>query len=67
VGRVSEWIGTLTGTYPPLNREKAREILEAALMCSSDKAREDLGYTPSVKLEEGIRETLTWYREQGWI
>jgi len=67
VGAISEWVGKLTGTYPPLNREKAREILEAALMCSSEKAVSELGYAPSVDLDSGIRETLSWYRERGWL
>lgn len=67
VGAVSEWAGKLTGSYPPLNREKAREILEAALMCSSDKARNELGYAPSRELGKGIRETLSWYRQHGWL
>lgn len=67
VGAVSEWAGKLMGSYPPLNREKAREILEAALMCSSEKARREIGYAPSVALEAGVAETLSWYRDRKWI
>ncbi len=67
VGAVSEWGGRLFGQYPPLNREKAREILEAALMCESGKAARELGYAPSVELSTGIAETIAWYRERGWL
>lgn len=67
VGAVSEWFGKLTGTYPPLNREKAREILQAALMCSSEKASRDLGYAPATDLEHGIQETLAWYQARNWL
>lgn len=67
VGAVSEWAGKLMGGYPPLNREKAREILEAALMCSSDKARRELEYDPNVDLSQGIRGTIAWYRSEGWL
>jgi dihydroflavonol-4-reductase len=67
VGAVSELAGRLFGTYPPLNREKAREILEAALMCSSDRAVKDFSYTPTVSVEEGVRRTIQWYRERGWL
>jgi UDP-glucuronate decarboxylase len=28
-----------------------------------DKARKELGYTPSIGLEEGLRRTLIWYRD----
>ena len=67
VGAVSEMAGRLFGSYPPLNREKAREILEAALMCSSDRAMKDFGYAPIVSVQEGVRQTIEWYREQRWL
>lgn len=67
VGAVSELAGKLFGSYPPLNREKAREILEAALMCSNERAQTELGYAPGVDLDTGIRETISWYRGEGWL
>lgn len=67
VGAVVEAVSRLTGQYPPLNREKAREIREACLMCSVQKARRDFGYRQEVPLDEGIRETIAWYRKEGWL
>ena len=67
VAAVMEAIGGLFGHYPPLNREKAREILHAAKICSSAKARRDFGYLPQVSLEEGLRETIAWYRAYGLL
>lgn len=67
VGALAEWAGKLTGTYPPLNREKAREIQRACTMCSSEKAHREVGYEPQISLEEGVRETIAWYRERGWL
>ncbi len=67
VGAVAEFVGRLTGTYPPLNREKAREIRHACKMCSSEKAARDFGYRSEVGLEDGITETIRWYRQEGWL
>lgn len=67
VGAASEWAGRLTGAYPPLNREKATEILEAATMCSSQRAMDTFGYVPDTPLEIGMAETMGWYREKGWL
>lgn len=67
VGAVVEGVCKLFGQYPPLNREKAREILETSKMCSIEKAKRDFGYQQQVSLEEGIRETIAWYRAEGWI
>ena len=67
VGAIVETLGKLTGQYPPLNREKAREIREGCLMCSSEKAARVFGYAPEVPLEVGIAETIAWYRAAGWL
>ncbi len=32
-----------------------------------DKAKRDLGYQPKVDLDEGLKRTAQWYREQGYL
>lgn len=34
---------------------------------SIDKARRELGYEPKVKLEDGIKQTIEWLKENGYI
>lgn len=34
---------------------------------SVEKARRDLGYNPQVSLEEGLRKTSQWYKEEGYL
>ena len=34
---------------------------------SIEKARRELGFQPRVGLEEGVRKTADWYRQQGWL
>lgn len=67
VGAASELWGKVSGSYPPLNREKAREIRHACKVCSSAKAKRDFGYAPQVPLGEGVARTIRWYREEGWL
>ena len=67
VGAIVEGISKFSGQYPPLNREKAREILEATKMCSHEKARQHFGYRQAVLLEEGMQETIAWYKAEGWL
>ena len=66
VGTVAEAVGKAFGAYPPLNREKAREA-KAAWLCSPAKAQRDVGYRQTVALDEGMRETVAWYRAHGWL
>lgn len=67
VGAASEAWGKMTGTYPALNREKAREIRHACKICSVEKAKKDFGYRQQISLEEGVQETIDWYRAEGWL
>ncbi len=67
VGAASEAWGRLTGTHPPLNRDKAREIRYACTACSIEKAQRDFGYAPSTPLHEGVAQTIRWYRAEGWL
>ena len=64
---VVEGVGRIAGYYPPLNREKAREILHAAKICSCRRARRHFGYRSQITLEDGVRDTVAWYRSQGWL
>jgi dihydroflavonol-4-reductase len=52
---------------PTLDRRRARDMGQLCWLCDSSKAQEELGYSPTVSLEVGIRETVEWYREVGWL
>ena len=62
-----ELFASFTRETPVLNRQKAREMSQQCWTCDPGKAGEELGYRPSVSLEEGIRETVEWYRRVGWL
>ena len=67
IGRASEAWGRLSRSFPPLNREKADEILRACKMCSVEKVMRATGYRQKISLETGIRDTIEWYRREGWL
>jgi len=67
VGAAAEAWGTITGSYPPLNRDKAREVRHACTACVIDKAQGDFGYAPQIPLDQGVAETVEWYQSHGWL
>jgi dihydroflavonol-4-reductase len=66
-GLGSELFSKVRGNIPILNRDKAAEMRAEAWTCSSQRAQDELAYRPAVKLSEGLRQTLAWYRKEGWL
>lgn len=67
VAMVSEFLGRMVGKYPPLNRDKANEILYTATRCRDDLARTSLNYQSKVTLDRGMKQTVAWYKAQQWL
>lgn len=63
----SEGFGKLTRRAVTFTRDKVREMAQANWVCGHHAIRRDLGWEPSVKLEEGTRLTGQWYRSHRWI
>jgi dihydroflavonol-4-reductase len=51
---------------PPLYRRRV-DFYTKSRAFDTTRARADLGFSPSVDLEEGIRRTAEWYRQQGLL
>ncbi|MFY2556733.1 NAD-dependent epimerase/dehydratase family protein [Corallococcus terminator] len=60
-------VSRVTGKKLPLNRKLARQLLAPAWTCSSAKAERLLGFHPRRDLQDSIRRSAEWYREQGWL
>ena len=63
---VCEGIFRPLGIEPPLYRRRLDFFLKHRAF-KIDKARNELGWKPEVDLEQGIRQTLDYYRSQGWL
>jgi len=56
----------LLGKAPPVSRKNIESTL-ADRVFSIEKAQRELGFNPQVDPEQGLRETVLWYKENGWI
>jgi len=50
-----------------MSRQKLPELLAPGWVCSTDRIRQDLGFTAPTALKEGVVRTLEWYRREGWV
>jgi nucleoside-diphosphate-sugar epimerase len=62
-----EYVGRITGRVTALNNDKYHIMRQRNWRCDIRPAREELGYEPQVKLEEGVRRSIQWYKEHGWL
>jgi nucleoside-diphosphate-sugar epimerase len=65
-GAICEAVCVPLRIEPPLFRRRV-DFFTKSRAFDITRARTEMGYSPSIGLREGIRRTLTWYREHGWI
>ena len=63
----AEWWTSLSGTPGILSRDKVLEACCAGWVCDPGRARRELGFRAATSLEDGLRRTLGWYKEAGWL
>ena len=62
-----EYVARLTGKVTALNNDKYNILRQRNWRCDIEPAIRELGYQPTVKLAEGVRRAVKWYRENGWL
>jgi dihydroflavonol-4-reductase len=65
-GSICEKVCIPLGIEPPIYRRRV-DFFTKSRTFDISKAKRLLGYRPAVALEEGLRRTATWYREQGLL
>lgn len=57
----------LTGKPSALNKDKFYILSQRNWRCDVKTTMKELGYEPKVKLREGVKLTIEWYKKNGWI
>ncbi len=66
-GIISGKFSGLIGSTPVFNYEKAIDFSQQYWVCSHKKAEHEIGFKNSVSLEEGMKKTVRWYKENKWL
>jgi nucleoside-diphosphate-sugar epimerase len=65
-GALCEAVCAPFGVEPPIYRRRV-DFFTKSRAFDTSRARRELGFAPRVNVREGVRKTLGWYREQGWL
>ena len=62
----SEIIARLKNKPALVSFDKLNELKQKSWLFSSAKSKSDLGDSPKISLEEGVKITYNWYKKEGW-
>lgn len=62
-----EYAGRMTGRVTALNNDKYNILRQRNWRCDIRPAIDELGYRPQVKLPEGVKLAIKWYKENKWL
>ena len=67
ISLLAQFIAMRSGKCSTLNLDKYKIMKQRNWQCDITPTIEELGYTPEYDLERGVRETIAWYKNEGWL
>lgn len=67
VSVIAEDISKITKKPSTLNRDKYKIMKQRNWECDTDPLKSDLHFQARYNLEEGLKESVRWYKENGWL
>jgi dihydroflavonol-4-reductase len=67
IAGLSEFTDRFKSKPGVISRQKYTDLKQPAWIADVSKARELLSFQPRFNLEIGLKETMDWYVEQGWL
>jgi nucleoside-diphosphate-sugar epimerase len=67
IATIAEGLAFFSPQPALINLEKAKDMVQDYWTCSSAKASAHFGYEEQLSIEEGLRNTVQWYRDHGWL
>ncbi len=67
VAGISEFLGKFSEKPPVFNYEKGIDFIQDFWICSTAKAKRDFGYKQLMSIEDGMKNTIDWYKQNKWL
>jgi nucleoside-diphosphate-sugar epimerase len=67
IASFSEQFSKLSGKPSLISKGKAEEMIQKDWSCDITKARTVLGFEPQIRLAQGAKLTVDWYKKENWL
>lgn len=67
VSLLAEFVASRSGKSSTLNSDKYKIMKQRNWQCDIAPVVHELGYAPGYDLEKGVKETIAWYKDEGWL
>lgn len=67
VSLFAEFVATRSRKSSTLNSDKYKIMKQRNWQCDITPVMKELGYVPEYDLERGVKETVAWYKNEGWL
>jgi len=67
IAAVAQFLSIFSKKPATFNLEKARDFVQEAWTCDITKAKSELGFQPVMSTEEGLKQTISWYKSEKWL
>ena len=62
-----EFSARCLGKVSTMNADKYKIMKQRNGQCEISPLVEELGYRPEYPLDKGVKETIAWYKKEGWL
>ena len=67
VATFAQFFSMFSSKPATFNLEKAKDFVQEAWTCDTKKSQKDLGFVEKYSLEEGMKNTIDWYKKEKWL
>jgi len=60
-------LSKITRNRTVVNPDRIKDLMQKHWVCDYKKAEKELGFTTKYNMEDGLRETIEWYKAQKWL
>jgi len=64
---VSEFLAKMGNRIPLLDRQRMIDLRQSSWTASSELFFSHYSFQPRLDLNQGLKQTCTWYKQQGWL